>query len=96
MAHAASHTATSVTTAEGKITLWDKDGGNEVGPHEWRFETDQDIDIFLSGVYPGADEAIRILANETYDILSVNRGITKIEVDAVSSNATINLRPRAV
>lgn len=78
MAHAASHTATSVTVAAGKITLWDKDGGNGVGPHEWRFETDQAVDLFFTGVYPEATEAIRILAGETYDFLSVNRGIQKI------------------
>lgn len=77
--------------------MWDKDGGDgTTGPHEWRFETDQDVDLFFTGVYPGATNGIRILAGETYDFLSANRGIQKIEVDAVSADATINLRPRTV
>ncbi len=97
MTHAASHTAnTEATVAAGKITIWDADGGSGVGPHEWRFETDVDVDLYLTGVYPGATEPIRILAGEVFDFLSVNRGIQKIEVDTVSSDATINLRPRAV
>lgn len=96
MAHAASHTSTSVTVVAGRITLWDKAGGNGVGPLEWKFETDQDIDLYLTGVYPEENEAIRILAGESYTFLAATRGIQKIEADAVSSDATIHLRPTAV
>lgn len=92
MAHAATHTATSVTTS--KITIWDKDGGDGVGPLEWRFETTQDIDLFFTGVYPEAANPIRVLAGEVFDFLTPTRGIQKIEAQAASTTASINLRPR--
>ena len=98
MTHAATHTAVSVSST--KAVYWSQSlsiaAGTGVGPLEWTVETTEAIDLFLSGVYPGADTAIRLEAGETFTILSVNRSITLIEMDAVSTTSSVHLRPSVV
>ena len=60
---------------------------------EWQIDTDEDVDVYVSGAFPESDSPIRVLANETFWIATKNRAITKIEMQAVSSQASVSLRP---
>ncbi len=93
MAHAATHTDTTVTNAGGKQTIWDKTLANGNSPIEWVFTTDVDVDLFISGAYPGGDTAITITGGSEYRFASLNRGIDLIEVEPDGSDASISLLP---
>jgi len=98
MAHARSHTGTTVATGS-KTTMWDKEdstNNNSTGPMEWRIDTDEDIDVYVSGTYPEAANAVRVKSGETYYFGNPGRSITLIEMQAVSSAATVSLRPSIV
>lgn len=93
MAHALTHTSTVITNAGGKQTIWDKSSANGNSPQSWIFSTDVEVELYISGSYPGAGHGIVVEAGEEYQFGSTKRGITKIEVEPSGADATITLRP---
>ena len=86
-------TVNSVTTSKADIYSKTDDG---LGPLEWEIITAQDIDIYLTGAFPGPTVAIRVESGETYKVLSPTRGITRIEAQAVTTTGNVKLRPTIV
>lgn len=88
---------TSNSVASGSpTTLFDKDVDG-VGPIEWEIVTDQDIEVVYEGAFlRGGTTTVLYYADETKTIGSPSRGITKITAEAVSTTATVKLRPTIV
>lgn len=81
----------TLSATKGEIFSKDNDS---LGPLEWGIETDQDVDLFFTGVFPGPTIAVRYYASDgqrTY--ASPSRGITKIEAQNVTTNGTVKLTP---
>lgn len=87
-----SYTSTTSVGTGSLTTLYDKsvDG---IGPVEWELTPDKDITLRFTGVFPGPDTDVDVAADETYRFGSISHGITKIEAEAVSTTASVVLRP---
>lgn len=84
---------TNNATTTTKSTIFDKSTDDGLGPLEWTIETDQDVDIFFTGIFPGAANPVRLLAGDSRPFGSPGRGVTKIEAQNVSQNGTVKLFP---
>jgi len=85
--------ATEAAISTTKTTYYDKsvDG---LGPKEWTISCDVDINVYLTGMFPGPTTAVLLrTADGERSIGSIDRGITKIEAEAVTGTGTIKLIP---
>lgn len=88
---AAYATETAITTS--KVTYYDKTV-DSLGPQEWTISCDQDVNVYLTGAFPGPGTAILLrTADGARAIGMPGRGITKIEAEAVTTTGTLKLIP---
>ena len=84
---------TENATTTTKSEIYSK-SADSLGPLEWGIETDQDVDLFFTGVFPEKDIAVRYYAGDGQrKYASKYRGITKIEAQNVTTGGTVKLTP---
>jgi hypothetical protein len=83
-------TTTSVATGSN-TTLFDKETDG-LGPTEWQIVTDETVDVYFTGIFPESGTAVRYAAGTHY-VAGKNNAIQKIEAQAVTTTASVELRP---
>ena len=87
-----SYQTSNTVTSASKVTLFDVDVDG-VGPLEWTIETDEEVELYFTGVWPGVDIPVTLTAGSSKTFLSTSRGIQKIEAQASSSTAAVIITP---
>ena len=86
-------TEQAITTS--KITVFDKTV-DKLGPKEFTFSADQDINLYFTGTFPGPTTAVLLRTADGERAIgntSESRAITKIECETVSGTGTLKMIP---
>lgn len=78
MAYTTLNNVTSVS-ASSKDVIFDNTTDDGLGPLEWTITVDDAVDLYFTGIWPGADVPVSLVTGTTYTFGSPGRGVDKIE-----------------
>ena len=92
MAYSTTHSVGTGSATE----LWSKAADGAAVPMEWEIHTDEDINLTWVGPFPNGENVLVTADTSPYTVLSPSRGWTSISAQAVSTTASVTLRPTIV